>query len=281
MKPQHIGVAIAGLVILTLLAVPLPRSADAQSSPPGGVSATNEDPIEPSSGFDEDTAEGTGYVGETKLQITHVPGGCVDQGGVVSTGVFDVKVITATLSDYAQACADYGQTVIVRDVAVVFGTNDSDVLDATRIPTGMHALAFGFAGDDVITPSDGSFDNYILAGTGVDTVLAPAQDGTYGEFVFGGEGDDALTGSAGPDVLIGGPGGDTVTGVGGSDMLHGSDGDDTLNACPADRGADTLFGGLGADRYDAPFLAGIIMAEIFDYADGERVFDCDANFVAP
>jgi RTX calcium-binding nonapeptide repeat (4 copies) len=50
--------------------------------------------------------------------------------------------------------------------------------------------------------------------------------------IRGGEGDDILTGGAGPDKLIGGPGDDVLNGRGGNDLLIGGPGTDTLIGGP-------------------------------------------------
>ncbi|MBS1883541.1 MAG: hypothetical protein JSS97_11370 [Actinobacteria bacterium] len=50
--------------------------------------------------------------------------------------------------------------------------------------------------------------------------------------IRGGEGNDVLTGGAGPDKLIGGPGNDVLNGRGGNDLLIGGPGNDVLNGGP-------------------------------------------------
>jgi Ca2+-binding RTX toxin-like protein len=60
--------------------------------------------------------------------------------------------------------------------------------------------------------------------------------------IWGGEGDDVLTGGAGNDKLVGGPGDDELNGRGGNDLLIGGPGDDVLNGGP---GEDRLIGGPG------------------------------------
>jgi hypothetical protein len=63
--------------------------------------------------------------------------------------------------------------------------------------------------------------------------------------VYGGPGDDALTGGAADDVLIGGPGNDRLDGRSGNDRLLGGPGNDRLFG---DEGDDVLIGGRGNDR---------------------------------
>ncbi len=55
----------------------------------------------------------------------------------------------------------------------------------------------------------------------------------------GGDGNDILTGSNGPDNLAGGAGNDMLIGNGGNDVLDGGAGDDKLT------GNDLLLGGTG------------------------------------
>jgi hypothetical protein len=77
----------------------------------------------------------------------------------------------------------------------------------------------------------------------------------------GGEGDDVLAGTDGPNSLGGGPGDDVIVARGGDDELSGGPGADGLDGGPgADRieggsGADHLLGGAGDDFLD-PSLAG-------------------------
>lgn len=63
--------------------------------------------------------------------------------------------------------------------------------------------------------------------------------------LFGGAGNDALTGGSGADLLFGQADDDTVLGKGGSDLLFGGAGDDVLTGGDAD---DQMFGEGGDDR---------------------------------
>jgi hypothetical protein len=68
--------------------------------------------------------------------------------------------------------------------------------------------------------------------------LLPAAD------LFGGNGNDTLTGGSGNDLLFGQDGADTLFGKGGNDLLFGGDGKDVLTGGPGD---DQVFGQAGND----------------------------------
>jgi len=86
----------------------------------------------------------------------------------------------------------------------------------------------------------------ILGLGGNDVILVDDTNGPMPPSnLFGGEGDDTLTGSANADVLDGGPGNDTLFGRDGNDRLIGGPGNDILNG---GRGDDELLGGEGDDQ---------------------------------
>ena len=63
--------------------------------------------------------------------------------------------------------------------------------------------------------------------------------------LFGGAGNDVITGGSGADMLFGQSGNDTLLGKGGNDFLFGGDGNDVLTGGDAD---DYMFGEGGDDR---------------------------------
>src|SRR5262249_48641578 len=63
--------------------------------------------------------------------------------------------------------------------------------------------------------------------------------------LFGGDGNDTLTGGSGNDLLFGQAGNDTLRGKGGNDQLFGGAGNDILIGGP---GNDQVFGEAGDDR---------------------------------
>ena len=119
----------------------------------------------------------------------------------------------------------------------------------------------GNGGADSLT---GGLGNDILnGGAGLDTAIFGAADNTVNlntggsqdtgegtdtlsniENLFGGAGNDNLTGNNSANLLDGGTGNDTLSGDNGNDTLIGGDGNDTLSG---DNGADSLLGGDGND----------------------------------
>ena len=140
-------------------------------------------------------------------------------------------------------------------VTVVGGT--PTVANTTRIQV------FGQGGNDVITLNE---SNGAL----------PAAD------LFGGAGNDVLTGGSGNDMLFGQTGNDTLLGKGGSDFLFGGAGNDVLTGGDGD---DQMFGEAGDDRFiwnpgDDTDLAeggtGIDTLEV-NGGNGAEVFTATAN----
>jgi Ca2+-binding RTX toxin-like protein len=87
----------------------------------------------------------------------------------------------------------------------------------------------------VINAGNGN-DRVIVA----DNVLIPAQ-------IFGGKGNDWLTGGGESDVIYGGAGNDKLDGGSGNDQLFGEAGHDRLRG---GAGEDELWGGTGHDRLE-------------------------------
>src|SRR5258707_2731279 len=81
---------------------------------------------------------------------------------------------------------------------------------------------------------------------GNDTIALDESNGALpAAQLFGGAGNDTLTGGSGADQLFGGAGNDTLLGKGGNDLLFGGDGNDTLIGGTGD---DQVFGEAGNDR---------------------------------
>ena len=127
----------------------------------------------------------------------------------------------------------------------------------TIAPTDRAIYVYGLGGNDwVQTVHNGeregcSFGDYQKIQDNFDTVRLYGGDGNdclYGTFgpqwLDGGEGDDALLGYTGDDILLGGNGADYLEGAGGVDIIYGQGGDDIL---VGGTGLDTISGGSGDD----------------------------------
>src|SRR5262249_47497257 len=81
---------------------------------------------------------------------------------------------------------------------------------------------------------------------GNDTITLDESNGALPSAqLFGGAGNDVLTGGSGADLLFGGAGNDTLLGQGGNDLLFGGAGNDVLTGGDGD---DQVFGEGGNDR---------------------------------
>ena len=116
------------------------------------------------------------------------------------------------------------------DYSLITGTGGDDSLSAT----GSRNLILAGGGGDDIALSSTSSTYLILTGAQADYTIAQ---------------DDATTvnGTSYADILYGGSGNDTITGYYGDDTLYGSAGNDTLNGGSGD---DTLYGNAGNDTID-------------------------------
>ncbi len=97
-----------------------------------------------------------------------------------------------------------------------------------------------------ITQTQGASKGYILAGTaGDDTIDAANLPDAVGAMIFGGDGNDTITGhSSAGNVIFGGTGNDNIAGGSSIDIINGGDGNDTING---NAGNDTLNGNNGND----------------------------------
>jgi Ca2+-binding RTX toxin-like protein len=146
--------------------------------------------------------------------------------------------------------------ILVNDGAVSIDGGQATVANTTEI------VAFGGSGNDTITLDESN------------GALPAAQ-------LFGGKGNDVLTGGSGADQLFGGNDNDTLNGGDGDDTLFGGDGNDTLNGGAGD---DTLFGGAGDDTVvggkgtDTAFLGAGNDLFIWNPGEGSDVVEGQAGF---
>jgi uncharacterized delta-60 repeat protein len=127
----------------------------------------------------------------------------------------------------------------------------------------------GGSGNDILSGGDGI--DWLDGGNGSDTVdysdktdsVTVTLNGSWNatvyvngsaedtirniENVFGGSGDDVLTGDGVDNIIDGGSGNDMIRGGDGLDVIYGGEGNDNLQGGP---GEDTLTGGTGNDIID-------------------------------
>jgi Ca2+-binding RTX toxin-like protein len=136
-----------------------------------------------------------------------------------------------------------------RDAAGTIGVNGGAVPiqdgPATVANAGLIELSGG-AGDDTIAldESNGALPDANLFGGNGDDVLT---GGSGGDSLFGQNGDDTLLGQGGTDLLFGGAGNDSLAGGDGDDQMSGGAGDDTILGGD---GSDVLLAGPGDDFVD-------------------------------
>ena len=103
--------------------------------------------------------------------------------------------------------------------------------------------------DATVDSFTGSQTGYIAAGTSANETidLSGYSSNVLGAIVFGKGGDDTLLATAtSGSIMFGGTGNDTLTGGSDDDVLNGGDGDDTF-LFGASVGNDSIQGGLGTD----------------------------------
>src|SRR5262249_42158382 len=114
---------------------------------------------------------------------------------------------------------------------------DATAVSAIGIGPGLATVAGTVAGQEVDVEGLG----------GNDTIDASQQQAQPATLVLdGGNGDDTIRGSQGPDTILGGNGNDDVDGNRGTDTALLGNGDDTFTWDPGD-GSDTVEGQNGTD----------------------------------
>lgn len=171
---------------------------------------------------------------------------------------------------------DDGDTIEL-DVEGVWGGSGDDVLTGNGNANtldggdGDDVLDGGLLGDELIGGPGLDVADYSTRSVGVSVEIggAPfpgegdAVDGSI-EVLFGGGGNDALTGDADDNLLFGGPGNDDLRGAGGDDLLNGGS------------GGDSLAGGAGFDLADYLERSVGISADLDGLADDGEPGEGDA-----
>src|SRR5450631_4251626 len=114
-------------------------------------------------------------------------------------------------------------------VLSVFGDRLDNTIVASRDAAGNIIVNHGAVTVAGGQPTVGNTSVIQLFGQGGnDTISLDESNGALpGAQLFGGDGNDTLTGGSGNDLLFGGAGNDILLGKGGNDQLFGGDGNDT------------------------------------------------------
>jgi len=156
-----------------------------------------------------------------------------------ASGALDISAVSLTGIEALVADRSYYTTLDVLLTAAQLDAFTAITVGGLKLTTGG---AVSMAGAAVIT------DSITLAAAGNSLDLTGTLVNDAGFRVFGGIGNDVVTGSAFADIIAGGGGNDTINGGDGNDILNGG------------AGADTINGGDGNDviTYDsaADFAAG-------------------------
>ena len=256
-----------------------------RGTPGRDVARAEEGGFETFYGFGGDD-EFSGSVGDAGLYFDGGDGNDVIDGSSsnfvrVVGGAGDDRIRASAESvDVAAGAGDDRVTTGSEDGAVR-GGDGADLLDVLFFASGGGLVDGGAGADTLVIGSQPEGSQRVLGGSGDDRigVRPDAPDGTvWGSIdANGGAGRDVLTGSDDPvdefgDLLYGGSGNDTISGRRGDDKLGG------------DGGVDTLTGGAGRDAFDFnPGGSGVGAGRrdvITDFLAGQDVLDLlsvDAN----
>ncbi|MDB6058696.1 MAG: Alkaline phosphatase, partial [Verrucomicrobiales bacterium] len=176
------------------------------------------------------------------------------------TAVFSNGVVTVTGDNHDNTL------IVSRDVAGNILVNGGTVAVTGGAPTVNNTTLIrilGLGGNDVLTVDDANGrmpSANLFGGDGDDILTGSVSD----DVLDGGPGNDSLFGRDGNDTLIGGPGNDILVGGRGTDVMQGGDGDDQIVWSPGD-GSDVVEGDAGNDTL------------VFNGANINETIDLSAN----
>ena len=194
----------------------------------------------------------------------------------VSLGSAELGDLSGVLSGTVTfAPGELSKTITVATVDDSIGETDETVTVTLTNPQGASpeatptlgdAVATGTILDNDVDPNDkddqatgpspnGALFGGIWRGTGGNDTISP---GNQAQIIYGGAGNDSISGdNGGEGGIFGGSGNDTIAGGTAKDLIYGGSGNDLLNGL---NGSDILIGGYGADTF-----TGGLANDIFKY----------------
>jgi Ca2+-binding RTX toxin-like protein len=168
-----------------------------------------------------------------------------------TAGASNVGVTSLDLLAQADAIAPQAATSVAASFGAGILSVFGDSLD-NSVAVGRNAAGELFVNNGAVpiqggTPTVANTSLIQVFGqAGNDTITIDETNGAMPRAnLFGGSGNDTITGGSGADQLFGQADNDTLQGRGGNDLLFGGDGNDVLTGGDAD---DQMFGEAGNDR---------------------------------
>ena len=167
--------------------------------------------------------------------------------GTMAAMALPTRASAAAASPTAAAAVGNATAFFASGVLTVIGDGQDNTIAISRDASGrilINGGAVPIAGGTPTVANTRSISVFGLGGN--DTISLVETNGALPRAsVFGGAGNDVLTGGSGADTVFGQAGNDTVLGKGGTDLLFGGADNDILTGGDAD---DQAFGEAGDDR---------------------------------
>ena len=178
-------------------------------------------------------------------------------GGITFNGFESLDILlgsgdeTLAISDTGDASEKAGsETLDAPMITTVHGGGGSDTITVTGRGNGPLVI-YGDTSEDgaqyANTGDAASSSGTAFTNAAADTIdasgMADPNDGFVGVVIYGGDGDDQITGSQGDDLIAGGQGADDIDAKGGDDLIYG---DSQLNVDTTQFVEDQLNGTTGA-----------------------------------
>jgi len=172
-------------------------------------------------------------------KTTNIQLGSATSSSVTLTNTMNGRVETGDGNDVITISLSELITPISTENYRIIGNDGNDQITVTGTHSNSRVQAFGGTGNDDITVTVAG-NHFLYGGAGEDTISGSAGN----ERIEGEGGSDTINAGAGDDTVYGGDLNDIIHGDAGDDYLYGDDGSDILYG---DAGDDNIRGGIGVD----------------------------------